>query len=76
MQQLDTGQASGIPRAFVEQFRCPHRNQQLGKQPHHFPVRRKVPIAKQYRTIKGLMVEIDMIDIHPGAGQLHLIARL
>ncbi|MNJ39554.1 hypothetical protein D3C77_344300 [compost metagenome] len=76
MQQFDPGQAPDIPRAFIEQFRRAHRYQQLGKQPGHFPIRWKVTIAQQHGAIEGLVVEVHMVDIHPGTGELHLITRL
>ncbi|MNV82614.1 hypothetical protein D3C71_1763590 [compost metagenome] len=76
MEQFGTGQALDVPGLIVQQIRRAHRDQQLWKQITGFPVWWKMPIAQQYGTVERLVIEVHRVDIHPGAGQLHLIARL
>ncbi len=76
MQQLYAGQPALVPGLLVEQVWRTHGDQQLREQLAHFPFRREHPVAEQHRAIERLLVEVHMVDIHPGAGQLHLVARL
>ncbi|MNT20528.1 hypothetical protein D3C72_1558390 [compost metagenome] len=35
-----------------------------------------MPVAEDDGTVKGFVIEVHRIDVHPGAGQLHFVARL
>nr|GFD30801.1 hypothetical protein [Tanacetum cinerariifolium] len=65
-----------IPGRIIEQTGRSHGNQQLREQVSRLPVRRKMPATQQHRAVERFLCEVDVIDVHPGAGQLHLVADL
>ena len=35
-----------------------------------------MPVAQQHGAVERFLIEVDVVDVHPRAGQLHFIARL
>ncbi|MNF70963.1 hypothetical protein D3C84_528970 [compost metagenome] len=52
--------------------RLADRDQPLTEQQGHLPVLVEVTVAEQHGAIERLVLEIHLVHIHPGAGELHL----
>ncbi|MNH05186.1 hypothetical protein D3C79_645030 [compost metagenome] len=71
VQQLKAVQGVQVPRCSSRMFRAAHRYQPLVKQLEAVDLGGKTPVSQQNRGLERFAVEIDVIDIHPHAGQLH-----
>ncbi|MNE53341.1 hypothetical protein D3C80_1480640 [compost metagenome] len=73
MQEFRLRQPLGVPRAVAERLRRTDRDQPFAEQQGAFPFIRKVSATEQHRAVERFVGEIDLVHIHPGAGQLHFV---